>query len=273
MRTTRDKLKKCSGITILEVLVAMSLMAVVTVGVFHVYLTQHKQYIMQDDISEIQQNVRVSVDELTRHIRMAGYDLPTGMDCILASNTNPDTITVRYRTDDCDSYLASAMTQPSADLVCASDLSCFHDSDWVYVFEPDSGGGEFFEITHVESASKHLQHGTAALSRSYGKDAIVTKLDQIQFYVDKTTDPDHPRLMAKLPGKDPYIFADNITDLQFRYRMKNDSLLNVPDLTENVREVQISVTGRSNQPDPDFPSNPYRARNFATSVSLRNNEG
>ena len=273
MRTTRDRLKRSRGITILEVLIAMSLMAVVTTAVFQVYITQHKQYLMQDDISEIQQNVRVSVDELSRNIRMAGYDLPTGMDCILASNTNPDTITLRYRVNDCDTYLADAMPQPSSELKCATDISCFHDSDWVFIFEPDSGGGEFFEITHVQTSSMHLQHNTMSLSRKYGKDAIVTKLHQVQFYVDHTTDSDHPKLMVKLPGKSPYILADNITDLQLQYRMKNDSLMNVPDLTENVREVLISVTGRSNQPDPDFPSNPYRVRSFATSVSLRNNEG
>ena len=273
MKIISSKLKSSDGITILEVLVAMALTAVVTLAIFHVYLTQHKQYLVQDDISEIQQNVRASVDELTRHVRMAGYDLPTGMPCILAANSNPDTITIRYRNNDCDTYLAAAMPQTSVELKCATDLSCFHDGDWVYIFEPDSGGGEWFQITQVQYASQHLQHNTMTLSEPYGKDAIITMLHEIVFYIDNTTDPEHPKLMVRLPGKSPYIFADNITDLQFQYRMKNDSLLNVPVLTENIREVLISVSGRSNQPDPDFPDSPYRVRSFATAVHLRNNEG
>jgi Tfp pilus assembly protein PilE len=263
------KLRNTRGTSFLEVMVALAITGIITMAIFKTYLTQHKQYLVQDDVAEIQQNVRASIEELARHARMAGYDLPTGMPAIVPSDTDPDTITLNYRTGDCDTYLSNPMPQPSAELKCATDVSCFDDGDWVYIFEPDSGGGEWFEITHVQEAAMHIQHNTMPLSRKYGADAIVIKLNQVKFYVDNTTDPEHPKLMVKIPGEDAHIYADDIYDLQFNYRMKNDSVYADPVLLENVREVLITVSGRSRQQTGNTEV-PYRTRTYSTAVALRN---
>ena len=273
MKKILAKIGSTRATTMLEILVALAMTGVITMALLHTYITQHEQYLIQEDVSDIQQNARAAIDELSRHCRMAGYSLPTGMDPIVASNTNPDTITINYQDGDCDTYLSSPMPQPSAELKCGSDISCFSDGDWVYIFEPDSGGGEWFEISHVQAAAFHVQHNTMPLSKSYGADAIVIKINQVKFYVDNTTDPDHPALMLKIPGQTAQIYADNIADLQFEYRMKNDSIVDVPALAANVREVLIEITGRSERPDSERGTEGedyYRSRTFASSVNLRN---
>ncbi len=269
MKRILRRLRSIRGTSFLEVMVALAITGIITMAIFRTYITQHEQYLIQEDVAEIQQNVRASIDELARHCRMAGFDLPTGMPAIVASDADPDTITLNYRTGDCDTYLSAPMPQPSAELKCATDVSCFEDDDWVYIFEPDSGGGEWFEITHVQEAALHIQHNTMPLSKKYGADAIVMKINQVKFYVDNTTDPDHPRLMVKIPGQNPHIYADNIYDLQFNYRMKNDSVYAEPALVENVREILITVSGRSNQQTGNSET-PYRTRTYSTAVSLRN---
>ncbi len=259
------------GISLLEVLIAVFITGVITTAVMQVYVTQHKNYLIQDDITEIQQAARASIDEITKHVRMAGSNLPDGLEAIAASNTNPDTITLTYRNSDCDTYLATAMPIPSAELKCATDISCFHDDQWVYIFEPDSGGGEWFLITHVQDDALHLQHNTMVLSKKYGKDAIIVTMEQVKFYVDNTTDPNHPNLMIIIGGRPPQVFAENITDLQFQYRLKNGMIVDVPMLTDDVREVIMSVTGRSRNPDAEPTSDdPYRYRTYSSSVSVRN---
>ncbi len=273
MKTISAKLRSRRGASLLELLIALAMTGIITVAIFKTYATQHQNYLVQEDITDIQQNARASIEELARHIRMGGYDLPDGLSAITPSNTNPDTITITYRMNSCDTYLSAPMPQPSAELKCATDVSCFSDGDWVYIFEPDSGGGEWFEISHVQPAALHIQHNTMALSKKYGADAIVVSMQQVKFYVDTTTDADHPTLMIKLPGKSAQIFADNISDLQFDYRLKNDSVYAQPVVLDNIREVMISVTGRSNIADPDNDDNPYRERTFTTSVYLRNIEG
>lgn len=270
MKKMFAKLRDRRGISLVEMLIAFALTGVVTASVLKAYVTQHKNYMVQDDITHIQQNVRASIDELSRQCRMAGYALPLGLPSIEAANTDPDTITIVYHDDGCDTYLDAAMPQPSSELKCATDVSCFYDGQWVYIFEPDSGGGEFFEITHVQPSSQHLQHNTMTLSKAYTKDAVILSLMRVQFYIDQT-DPDHPNLMIRLPGKTPQVYAENISDLQFRYRLEDGNLVNVPVAVEDVREILISVTGRSANPDPDKPEDEqYRTRTSSTSVALRN---
>ncbi|MEA3296281.1 MAG: hypothetical protein U9R56_00270 [candidate division Zixibacteria bacterium] len=263
------KFRSQRGTSFLEVMIALVITGVVTTAILKAYVTQHKQYLVQEDITDIQQNARAGIAELSRHIRMAGYDLPLGLTPIVTANTNPDTITLTYRSSDCDTYLASAMPQPSAELKCGSDVSCFNDGQWVYIFEPDSGIGEWFEITHVQDAAMHIQHNTMVLSRKYGADALLLAMTQVKFFID-TSDTDHPNMMLQLAGQSPQVYAANISNLQFQYRMKNGAVVDETAIAGDIREVLISVTGRSREPDPDEEVNPYRQRTFATSINLRN---
>jgi len=276
MKKIFAKIIQQRGFSLLEVLIALAVTGIITLAVFRAYVTQHKNYMTQDDITEIQQNARVVIDELSRNIRMAGNKLPQGLQAITPANTNPDTITLTYRTSNCDTYLASPMPLPSAELKCALDISCFNNNQWVYIFEPDSGGGEWFQITIVQAAALHIQHNTMSLSKCYGADAILLSMNQIKFFVDNTTDPDHPTLMMQQPGQTPQIFADNIIDLQFQYKLDNGTIVDEPVLIDDVREVLISVTGRSRHQDyeaptvADDPNSGFRLRTYSSSVNLRN---
>ena len=267
-----SRLRSVRGTSFLEVMIALLIMGIVTTGIFQLYIRQHNNYVVQDDITTVQQNARASLDELVRDIRMAGHDLPLGVTPIVASNTNPDTITVFFRPKDCESKLSAAMPQPSAELKCLDDVSCFEDGEWVYIFEPDSGGGEWFEITQVQTAAKHIQHNTMSLSRCYTSDAIMMAMTWVKFYVDSTSNPDVPPvLMVERPGTGPQVFAENISNLNFRYRMKNGLIFDVPPIIDDVREVLITVTGRSAHADYEaVGGDSLRTRTYASSVYLRN---
>lgn len=271
MRKLTNKLKHVRGASLLEMLVALAITGVVTLAVFKAYITQHRNYIVQEDVTDIQQNARAAIDEITRHVRMAGHDLPMGLAAITPSNTNPDTLTLTYHTDACDTYLSQAMPQPSAELKCGSDVSCYWPGQWVYIYEAAENIGEWFEITQVQEAALHLQHNTMTLSRKYGEDAEILAMTQVKFYID-TTDTLHPNLMIQYIGQPAQVYAMNMTDLQFEYHMKNGDTLDAPFLVDDIREIAISVTGRSNSPDPEAPdtNNAYRFRTFATSIYLRN---
>lgn len=265
------KLTNKRGTSLIEVMIALGIVGVVTTAILKLYITQHQNYIVQDDIAIVQQNARASLNEITRYVRMAGFDLPHGLDGITASDTDPDTITITFRTDGCDTYLSHAMPQPSAELKCGSSVSCFYDGQWVFIFEPDSGGGEWFEITHVQKAAMHIQHNTMPLSKKYSADAIVLSMSQVKFFVDTTSDIEHPALMVKFSGEDAQVFAEDITDLQFQYRMKNGTVYDEPPVVEEVREVIFSVTGRSFHEDyTTEEEDDFREREYATSVYLRN---
>jgi prepilin-type N-terminal cleavage/methylation domain-containing protein len=257
------------GFSLVEVLVALLLSAIVTSAAFQAYVNQHKNYMVQDDITNIQQNARASMDELSHQIRMAGYQLPQGLPPIVASNTNPDTITITYRNDACGVSLNAAMSSSSVDISCNADPTCFQDNQWSYIWEPDSAKGEWFQVTHAVSGSNKIQHA-AALSRKYGLNSTVLSLVQLKFYVDKS-DTTHPRMMVSSLNGSAQVFADDISDLQFTYRLTNGSIVNVPASYSDVVEVLISLSARSANPDVERPTgHQYRFRNYSSSVTLRN---
>ncbi len=266
----RKRLQGATGATLTEVLIAMLMTGIVTAAIFKVYINQHKNWIVQDDITDMQQNARAAMDELTRQVRMAGYGIPYGLKSIVAYDTNPDTIVINYSSNSCYMPIVETMPTPSSELRCDGyDVSCIQDGQYAYIFHPDSGDGEFFVISKVQDSSSHIQHNDWPLSKIYSKDAFVVSLDRIKFFID-TTDTDHPNLMMQLPNQAAQIYAENVEDLQFRYRMDNGMIVDVPAIADEIREVLFSLIARTNHADPDFPNDPYRRRAFASRVSLRN---
>jgi type IV pilus assembly protein PilW len=65
------------GFTLIEILIAMAIGAVVMAAIVDTFITQRKSYDLQEQISEMIQSARISVDMISRDVRMAGYN-PAG---------------------------------------------------------------------------------------------------------------------------------------------------------------------------------------------------
>ena len=63
-----------NGFTLVELLVAMGISAVVMAAVYSTYRSQQQSYIVQDQVAAAQQNLRAAMYVMTRDIRMAGFD-------------------------------------------------------------------------------------------------------------------------------------------------------------------------------------------------------
>ncbi len=62
------------GFTIIEVLVAMAITTIVSVGIFSAYQNQQKAHRAQQQVAEMQQNLRAAFYIMVNEIRMAGFD-------------------------------------------------------------------------------------------------------------------------------------------------------------------------------------------------------
>lgn len=259
-----------AGFSLIEVMLALFLTAVLTAAMFKVYNNQHHAWMIEDSVIEMQQNARAAIDELTRQLRMVGNSLPNGMEPFAGHDTNPDTIVIYYKGVTCDAPLEHAMPQPSAELRCdGHDISCFYDGQRAYIYDPFAETGEFFTITQVQTGSSHIQHNLAQLSKAYPKGSIIMAIEEVKFYVDRA-DTLHPKLMVKILNNPPQIYAENITDLQFNYVLKNGMVLAEPTLVRDVRQINIELSARTANRDIDFQGMPYRHRNYESQVYLRN---
>lgn len=270
MRTDLERLRSTKGTSIMEVLVALFLTGIITAAIFQIYINQHKNWSIQGDVTEMQQNARAAIDELTRQIRMAGYQLALGVPCIEAYNTDPDTIVINLSDDGCNVTLSAPMPTPSSELLCdGKDVSCFYDGQIPYIYDTEAGEGEYFEISQVQTGSSHIQHNDWPLNRIYDADAIILSLTRYKFYIDYS-DSAHPNLMLQVSDGTPQVYAENIYDLHFKYRLNNGLTVDVPPIADEIREVMIVIYARTTEPDPDNEYDPYRKRAYISRVNLRN---
>jgi prepilin-type N-terminal cleavage/methylation domain-containing protein len=258
------------GFTLLEMLVALTITAFVVAAGYDLYLKQHESWIIQEQVSDMQQNARIAMHELETRIRMAGYGLPGGLHPIYAWNTDPDTIAVLFQNEvACEAPIEHTMPQPSSELRCdGHDISCFQQDTWAYIYDPFADTGEFFYITHVQISSSHIQHNTTVLSKCYPQGSVITMVDMYKFYVD-TSDSNHPNLMVVREGNQSYVYAEDIEDLQLRYGLANGVFVNVPPAASVVREVLITLTARTARKDLQFQGE-YRRRSLTSDVKVRN---
>lgn len=258
------------GVTMLELLVASFIGIIVVGSAFQLYLTQHKNWLIQDEITDAQHAGRASIIMLSKHIRMAGHAIPDIVEPFTAVNSNPDTLMVIYRpAANCEAPLEHPMPQPSAELRCdGHDISCFEVGELAYIYDPFADIGEFFVITHVQQSS-HIQHRPGQLTHKYPKGSQVFMIDAYRFYVDES-DTLHPMLMVEKMGQPAEPYAENIEDLQFRFVMRSGDTLDVPIPARQVREVLIDVVARTDREDLQSTGEGYRRRPFSTEVFVRN---
>jgi prepilin-type N-terminal cleavage/methylation domain-containing protein len=258
------------GFTLIEMMVALFLATIVTSAAMAVYITQHKQMLVQDEISDMQASIRASGEELSNKIKMAGFNVPNIMPAIEAWNTNPDTIAVTYDLGRLrDVTIEHAMPNPSAELRCdGHDISGLEDGDWVYIFDPILESGEWLLCTQAQYSSQHIQHRDHTLSHRYPAGSNILMLNRFKYYID-TTDPDHPNLIQWTPRHGAQVFAENITDLNIQYVLTNGVIVDVPPQPEMIREVIINIDARTDKADEDFEVE-YRTRSLQTRVKVRN---
>jgi type IV pilus assembly protein PilW len=70
---TVGRYKEAAGFTLMELLVAMAISLVVLAGVAGTFTAQTRQNSAEEQIAQMQQNVRGALDLMVREIQMAGY--------------------------------------------------------------------------------------------------------------------------------------------------------------------------------------------------------
>jgi len=70
------------GVTLIELLVGLVISGVIIAGIYRMFIGQTRAYTVQEQVVEVQQNIRGAMELILRDVRMAGY----------TSNINPVTL-------------------------------------------------------------------------------------------------------------------------------------------------------------------------------------
>lgn len=73
MQTSRLGRKADTGFTLVEVMVALLIGAILSGAAISVLVTSKRSYEIQDDLARLQENARFAMDQMMRDLRMAGY--------------------------------------------------------------------------------------------------------------------------------------------------------------------------------------------------------
>jgi type IV pilus assembly protein PilW len=102
------------GITLLELLVALVICGFVVGGIYRLFVVQSRAYTVQDQVAEVQQNIRSTMEILLRDLRMTGYDndslsskVTVLNPIIIGDGSKLNPIIVEYEYDDTTRYTVS----------------------------------------------------------------------------------------------------------------------------------------------------------------------
>ena len=62
------------GFTLVEIMIALAISGIITGAVYSAYIVQQRTYLAQEQVAEMQQNIRAGLDMMARDIRSAGFD-------------------------------------------------------------------------------------------------------------------------------------------------------------------------------------------------------
>jgi len=275
-----------AGFTLIEIMSALTILAIAMIAVFATFTSQQKAFAVQSRVVEMQQNLRDGVECVVRDIRLAGYGIPdnvtmpnnviapgvTSIRSLYSKDggaSGADQIYVLYLYD-MDSFqpaanLSSAMVS-TATSISVDNVYGFVNGDLILVRSETTA--DLFQITSDPSGNT-LPHDASGFNSSAAHPswpaggylnnppAAVAKARFVRYFID-STDPAHPTLMIdRMGGAPPQPVADDIEDLQFQYGIDItvpkdgivDQWVDTPADITQIRQVRLQLLARTRIPD------------------------
>jgi hypothetical protein len=265
------------GFTLLEAIISTALVGVIAGAGLTLYVNQQKQYVIQEQVVDMQQNLRVSMEELSKNTRMAGCGIfPWGLEAFKVKDTNPDTVFIRTNPFDCMAVIGKNVL--SNELHTRDHPRCFKNGVRAYIWDY-IGQYEWFTVDQVDTnmgTGWHEIHATQNLVNHYNKkdNPRAMVFYEFKYYIDETSDPEHPALMRSINGYPVQVFAENVEDLEVHFIMNDASVTTNPSDLKDVNVIQIELRARTDRQDPDWSDvdfgDGYRRRTLVSKVDARN---
>lgn len=266
-------LRKNKGITLIELLVALTISGIVVSAIYRTFIRQQKTYTVQEQVVDMQQSVRVGINRMMREIRMSGFGnvsmvLPITISGKTYNNVvNPDVPAAGAVTVLSGMGSTTITAVPASNQVTVSSLTdsqgniLFDMGDKKYV---SIGGVESFTITNITGNNLTL---SGTLTYNHSVNTPVFGIRAISYQIGMV-DGNPTLLRDGNMGDGPQPLADNIENLQFGYL---DADGNVTANPPDIRIVRVTLRAKANTSDPEYKTDGgYRKREIASNIHLKN---
>jgi prepilin-type N-terminal cleavage/methylation domain-containing protein len=252
------------GLTLIELLIALVLSSILTAVLYRAFISQQKTYTVQDQVADMQQNVRIAMGQMTREIRMAGY----GGDILtIFGNVNGFTNII--------TPASNAITIILADEVGALKQNAARGTNELKVTNARIFNGDKKKYLCLDGLNNYLVQSvtedtitlTAPLAEGHPIHQPVYLVKAISYYLGPSGSKTVLRRNENTGGGGQPL-AENIESLEFTYFDANgDVTANPPD----IRMVRMTVTAKTNMVDPEYKGGDgYRRRTLSSNIKVRN---
>jgi len=289
-----------AGFTLTEIMISLMVFALISVFAFQIFRADHKVFVEQEEVMDMQQNARLALDQLVKDLRVAGAGVPLGgVDSDIGhlypvipgdgGDQSPDTLKLLASFRNIQTELSNSMPNESAEIK-VDDASEFEVGAIAIIAGRTRECGEsseVFQITHISTEGQDmLQHHQSPpwnedqmLNCSYIIPSKIYMVSYRKYYVDYS-DSLHPCLVLVENEGDPQIVADNIENLQVEYDLvTGEKDVADPEDPASIRKATVEIVARTATPDPQWKNgvhsitgtaDNYRRLALKSDVQIRN---
>jgi len=289
----RNMSKRSSGVTLIEILIALAISSILIAGIYNSFIFQQRTYATQDQVTEMQQNARVAIHRMIREIRMAGFG---GKNENNAGNN--DIITV-FGNVNGFTHVINPANDITVDGITHDQITVLAAFDEMGTLETDvKAGANSFSVNYKDhrrfntgkkkylclNGCDHYVIGNIAGDKITLSDGWTIQENHSAgepiFLVGAVTyglrvDPDRsiPVLFRDENtggGRQPV--AEHIENLQFRYVLEGSPEVEVdePSNLKDIRAVKMTITARTPVRDSQLGGDGFLRRTHTTYINLRN---
>ncbi len=295
---------RAKGFTIVELLVVMLIGAILAVSVVATFVNQTRVMALNEDLVDLEQNLRIGMDMLVRDVRMAGAYISDGFPSFVigaidydadgvndllseGGGANPDAIMLQYSID--AGTKIRIYNGSAANLrVCApSGLSVGQKIAGTSVDSPPET--RTIEVTLVGSVScpgvgcpgnncdkinfspgGSFFNSPGGLGADYEEGRLWANIQTLTYFISNDANgdgtSDDPALMRVLNRGVPAIVAFGINNLQINYLDAGGGSTTTLD---DIRQVEIQLIGETRN-EHNIGGSGKRTRTMTTEVLVRN---
>jgi type IV pilus assembly protein PilW len=271
-------LKKENGLTLIELLVAFVISGVLVAGLYRTLMGQQKTYTIQEQVVDMQQNVRVAINRMMTEIRMAGFgNVSMVLPVTFTTGTFNNVLNLNTPTAGSLTFVSavggtSTLTAEGGAGQNQIVVSTLTDGEGNPLFDTGNrkyisiGGLESHVITSIDNGTKTITFNSPLTFYH----PIGTPLFTVMAltYQVALLDGNPTLLKNENMGGGAQPLSDNIENLQFTYL---DASGNPTANPLDIRLITVSLRARADRQDPDLNNGDgYRRRQIASNIHLRN---